>query len=110
MRQAMNYAINKKAILSSILFDLGTVSVSPCPPMMFGGVPVQEGGWPYNPIKAKQLLAEAGYKDGFEVNFFAADRPLHPGLPVRPGCSQLSSGMSASAPTSARWTGRPTSG
>jgi peptide/nickel transport system substrate-binding protein len=70
VRQAMNYAINKKALLSSILFDLGTVSVSPCPPMMFGGMPVQEGGWPYNPIKAKQLLAEAGYKDGFEVNFF----------------------------------------
>jgi len=71
VRQAMNYAINKKAILASVLFDLGTVSVSPCPPMMFGGTPVQEGGWPYNPIKAKQLLAEAGYKDGFEVNFFA---------------------------------------
>ncbi|MGQ0571642.1 MAG: ABC transporter substrate-binding protein [Armatimonadota bacterium] len=71
VRQAMNYAINKKAILASVLFDLGTVSVSPCPPMMFGGVPMQEGGWPYNPIKAKQLLAEAGFKDGFEVNFFA---------------------------------------
>lgn len=71
VRQAMNYAINKKAILASVLFDLGTVSVSPCPPMMFGGTPVEEGGWPYNPIKAKQLLAEAGYKDGFEVNFFA---------------------------------------
>lgn len=71
VRQAMNYAINKKAILASVLFDLGTVSVSPCPPMMFGGMPVQGDGWPFNPIKAKQLLAEAGYKDGFEVNFFA---------------------------------------
>jgi peptide/nickel transport system substrate-binding protein len=71
VRQAMNYAINKKAILASVLFDLGTVAVSPCPPMMFGGVTVQQDGWPYNPIKAKQLLAEAGYKDGFEVNFFA---------------------------------------
>jgi len=71
VRQALNYAINKKAILASVLFDLGTVSVSPCPPMMFGGQAVQEGGWPYNPIKAKQLLAEAGYKDGFEINFFS---------------------------------------
>lgn len=70
VRQAMNYAINKKAILASVLFDLGTVSVSPCPPMMFGGVPVAADGWPYNPIRAKQLLAEAGYADGFEVNFF----------------------------------------
>ncbi|HXF83695.1 MAG TPA: ABC transporter substrate-binding protein, partial [bacterium] len=70
VRQAMNYAINKRAILSSILFDLGTVAVSPCPPMMFGHAPQAEGGWPYNPVKAKQLLAEAGYPNGFEVNFF----------------------------------------
>ncbi|MDR7555756.1 MAG: ABC transporter substrate-binding protein [Armatimonadota bacterium] len=71
VRQAMNYAVNKKAILASVLFDLGTVVDSPCPSMMFGYSKVQDGGWPFNPIKAKQLLAEAGYKDGFEVNFFS---------------------------------------
>jgi peptide/nickel transport system substrate-binding protein len=71
VRQAVNYAINKRAVLSSILFDLGTVAVSPCPPMMFGHQPVASGGWPYNPIKAKQLLEEAGYPNGFEVEFFA---------------------------------------
>jgi len=32
VRQAMNYAVNKKAILASVLFDLGTVSDSLCPP------------------------------------------------------------------------------
>lgn len=71
VRQAMNYAINKKALISSILFDLGTVSVSACPPQMFGHSTQKSDGWPFDPIKAKQLLAEAGYKDGFEVNFFA---------------------------------------
>ncbi|HET6780953.1 MAG TPA: ABC transporter substrate-binding protein, partial [bacterium] len=71
VRQAVNYAINKRAVLSSILFDLGTVAVSPCPPMMFGHQPVASGGWPYNPIKAKQLLVEAGYPNGFELEFFA---------------------------------------
>jgi peptide/nickel transport system substrate-binding protein len=71
VRQAMNYAVNKKAILASILFDLGTMEASACPSMMFGSHPVQPGGWPFNPIKAKQLLAEAGYKDGFDVEFFA---------------------------------------
>ena len=71
VRQAMNYAINKKAILASIVFDLGTAADSPCPNMMFGYNKVQEGGYAFNPIKAKQLLAEAGLKDGFEFNLFA---------------------------------------
>jgi peptide/nickel transport system substrate-binding protein len=71
VRQALNYAINKKALISSILFDLGAVSVSPCPPQMFGHATQKSDGWPFDPIKAKQLLAEAGYKDGFELNFFA---------------------------------------
>ncbi len=71
VRQAVNYAVNKKAILSSVLFGLGTVADSPCPSGMFGHSLVQAGGWPYNPTKAKQLLAEAGYAQGFEANFFA---------------------------------------
>jgi peptide/nickel transport system substrate-binding protein len=71
VRQAMNYAVNKKAILASILFDLGTPVDSPCPSMMFGYNRAQEGGYPFNPIKAKQLLTEAGYKDGFDVNFLS---------------------------------------
>jgi peptide/nickel transport system substrate-binding protein len=69
VRHAMNYAINKKALLASILFNLGTVEASPCPSMMFGHSAMQEGGWPYNTGKAKQLLAEAGYRDGFDVEF-----------------------------------------
>jgi len=69
VRQALNYAVNKKAILASVLFDLGTVVDSPCPSGMFGYSPVQAGGWPFNPVRAKQLLAEAGYPNGFEINF-----------------------------------------
>ncbi len=69
VRQALNYAINKRAILASVLFNLGTVVDSPCPSMLFGYTPMQQGGWPYNPAKAKQLLAEAGVPKGFEVSF-----------------------------------------
>ncbi len=71
VRQALNYAVNKKAILSSVLFGQGTVADSPCPAGMFGHTPVHSGGWPYDPVKAKQLLAEAGVPQGFEVDFFA---------------------------------------
>ncbi|MBI4278082.1 MAG: ABC transporter substrate-binding protein, partial [Armatimonadetes bacterium] len=71
VRQAMNYAINKKAILASILFDLGVVNESPCNPAMFGYHAVQAGGWSFDSGKAKQLLAEAGYKDGFQVELIS---------------------------------------
>jgi len=71
VRQAVNYAVNKQAILNSVLFNLGTVADSPCPTGMFGHSLVQPGGWPFNPIKAKQLLKEAGFSQGFEVTFLA---------------------------------------
>ncbi len=69
VRQAVNYAINKRAILASVLFDLGTVVDSPCPSSLFGYVPMQAGGWPFDTAKAKKLLAEAGFPNGFEATF-----------------------------------------
>ncbi len=69
VRQALNYAVNKQAIIHSILFGLGTVLESPTTPFLFGYTKVQPGGWPYNPVLAKQLLAEAGYPQGFTTTF-----------------------------------------
>ncbi len=71
VRRAMNYAVNKRAILKSVVFDLGTVIDSPCVSMASGHVPIQPGGWPFDPIKARQLLREAGYADGFEADFIS---------------------------------------
>lgn len=71
VRQAMNYAVNKRALLKSVLFDLGTAIDSPCVSMVPGHAPVQPGGWPFDPGKARQLLKEAGYAEGFEVDFVA---------------------------------------
>ncbi len=69
VRQALNYAVNKKAIIDSILFGLGTILEAPTTPFLFGYTKVQQGGWPFNPTKAKQLLAEAGFASGFSVTF-----------------------------------------
>jgi peptide/nickel transport system substrate-binding protein len=67
VRQALNYAINKQAIVHSVLFGLGTVLDSPMTPFMFGYAKIQAGGWPFNPTEAKRLLADAGYPNGFSI-------------------------------------------
>ena len=69
VRQAINYAINKEA-LAKVAFSgyafLGRPAAA--------GVDyaVKLGPWPYNPKKAKELLAEAGYPNGFETTLWSA--------------------------------------
>lgn len=64
-RQALNYAINKRAIVSSVLFGAADVMDAPMAPVLFGYCRV--GAYSYNPSRAKSLLAEAGVSAGTEV-------------------------------------------
>jgi len=70
VRQAINYAIDRDAIVDNLLKGKSKVVWTPCFPSQFGcDQNVTE--YPYNPEKAKELLAEAGYPDGFETEFYA---------------------------------------
>lgn len=67
VRQALNYAVDKEALVNTIY--KGTAGVSPgqiCPQGSFGYTPTVEA-YPYDPERAKALLAEAGYADGFDM-------------------------------------------
>lgn len=68
VRQAMNYAIDKESITKNILLG----SAAPCAvgitPLHFGYDPSLKP-YPYDPAKAKKLLSEAGYPNGFKVEF-----------------------------------------
>lgn len=68
VRQALNLAVNKNAIVNSILQGSASASSAPVSPGVFGFVPA--GPYEYNPERARELLAEAGYPDGFEVNLY----------------------------------------
>ncbi|MFH2040068.1 MAG: ABC transporter substrate-binding protein, partial [Chloroflexota bacterium] len=59
-RQALNYAVDKKAICDRILFGICAPLDSPVPPSLFGysKLPNQ---YDYNPEKAKALLKESGF-------------------------------------------------
>lgn len=65
VRQALNYAIDKQAIVRSVLRGDGTVAVSSIPVMAHHNTALKP--YAYDPKKAQQLLAEAGYKDGFST-------------------------------------------
>ena len=66
VRQALNYAIDRKAIVSSIYGKYGKPTDQFVPEGIGGYVKELEDFYPYDPAKAKQLLAEAGYPDGFK--------------------------------------------
>lgn len=69
VRQAMNYAVNKQAIVDNILKGTGLLAINPLPPVVWSYTDdVQR--YDYDPEKAKQLLAEAGYPDGFSCVFW----------------------------------------
>src|SRR4029079_16640228 len=70
VRQAMNYAINKEAIVTKLLRGLGTVSGQPVPAACFGFNPNIKP-YPYDPDKAKALLKEAGQEKGFKITIDA---------------------------------------
>jgi peptide/nickel transport system substrate-binding protein len=68
VRQAMNYAINREEYIATVLEGYGLPLGQAVPPYFFGYNPDLKP-YPYDPKKAKQLLAEAGYPNGFSVSF-----------------------------------------
>ncbi len=70
VRQAVNYAINKQA-LAKVGFNGYATVVDGVVPQ---GVDFAHkiGEWPYDPAKAKKLLAEAGFPNGFETSLWSA--------------------------------------
>ncbi|MGR3483368.1 ABC transporter substrate-binding protein [Salipiger marinus] len=75
VRQAIYHAIDRQTILDALVKGSSKVVDSACAPVQTAcaqDLPSYE----YDPEKAKALLAEAGYADGFTIDFYAyRDRP-----------------------------------
>ncbi|MCT4563855.1 MAG: glutathione ABC transporter substrate-binding protein [Maledivibacter sp.] len=69
VRKAINYALDVDAIVDSVLKGIGTVAKGPMTPNVPGAKTdlVQYG---YDLEKAKQLLKEAGYENGFKTELW----------------------------------------
>ncbi|OOY16455.1 ABC transporter substrate-binding protein [Thioclava sp. DLFJ4-1] len=76
VRQAMNMAINKDRIVQMIN-GRATPANQPLPPSMPGYTKDYEG-YPFDQEKAKQMLADAGYPDGFETELYVMNTDPNP--------------------------------
>ena len=65
VRQAINHAFDREALLTALQKDAGVVNEQTFPPRSAAFDEALNDTYPYDPEKARELLAEAGYPDGF---------------------------------------------
>jgi ABC-type transport system substrate-binding protein len=80
VRQALNHAVDKNAIVKNILRGVGHVADSPFGPGMFSYAPVMT--YAYDPAKARKLLADAGYPNGFKTTMMVSPAEISGGAEV----------------------------
>ncbi len=69
VRQAINYAVDKELIVEFVMGGAARASDAPVAPGIFGYTPV--GPYAYDPERARELLAEAGYADGLTIELWS---------------------------------------
>lgn len=79
VRQALNHAVDKQAIIDAFYAGLAEPAKNPMPPSVQGYYDGIEA-YPFDLEKAKALLAEAGFPNGFEMDLWAmpVSRPYMP--------------------------------
>jgi peptide/nickel transport system substrate-binding protein len=71
VRKAVMYAIDREAMIKSIVGEGARLLHTVCFPSQFGCTDAGAPRYAYDPARAKQLLAEAGFPDGFEIDLYA---------------------------------------
>jgi dipeptide transport system substrate-binding protein len=79
VREAINYALNRKSYLEAIYLNRASLAKNPIPPTIWSyNKSIKD--FDYNPEKAKQLLKKAGFEKGFEAEMWTlpVSRPYNP--------------------------------
>jgi len=72
VRQALNYAINRQAIAAALFGHWAQPTDEISLPGMDGYDPTYDDHYQYDPVKAKALLREAGYPNGFHLTILSS--------------------------------------
>ena len=73
VRQAINYAIDMNAVLNAAYMGTGGVANGPINSMIWASAADRLEPFTFNPVRARQLLAEAGYPNGFSTTLVTND-------------------------------------
>jgi peptide/nickel transport system substrate-binding protein/oligopeptide transport system substrate-binding protein len=68
VRRALNHAIDREKMLATIMSRRGELAAGPLPPQLRGGA--APAGYSYDPARARQLLAAAGFPQGFAMTIY----------------------------------------
>ena len=74
VRQAIRYAIDVDAMVEAVYEDLGEPAYLALNPALLDLSEADIQRYEYKPEKAKELLAEAGYPDGFSFEIVVSDQ------------------------------------
>ncbi len=74
VRRAINHAVNKKALADNLYHGMAIPAVNPIPPTLWSYNEEIEG-YAYDPDRARALLEEAGFPDGFQTTLWAMPVP-----------------------------------
>jgi peptide/nickel transport system substrate-binding protein len=75
LRQAVAYAMNPSDIILGALEGVGMVLTAPMSPDAFGYPHENFEPTPFDPVRARELLAEAGYPDGLSITLKTMESP-----------------------------------
>nr|VUD29293.1 dipeptide-binding ABC transporter, periplasmic substrate-binding component [Raoultella sp. NCTC 9187] len=70
VREAINYAINRQALVKVAFAGYATPATGVVPPSIAYAETFKP--WPYDPAKARELLKEAGYPNGFSTTLWSS--------------------------------------
>jgi ABC-type transport system substrate-binding protein len=74
VRVALNHAVDVETIIARVLFGAGRRARGTIPPGLRRGHEPDER-YRYDPERARRLLAEAGYRDGFDMELWQRENP-----------------------------------
>jgi peptide/nickel transport system substrate-binding protein/oligopeptide transport system substrate-binding protein len=76
VRQALNYAIDRQRIVRNLIAGRGQLAAGVIPPSLPGS-DTTRSGYQFDTTKARQLLREAGYPNGIDLELWTSTNPLY---------------------------------